>query len=122
MNINPIKTKKDYNEALTRIEQLMDAKRNTLDADELDILATLVEAYEERHFPIESPDPIAAIEHCMEALGFTRKDLEPILGSKSRVSEVLNKKRKLSMDMVRNLNEKMGIPAQALIKDYELCA
>lgn len=122
MNINPIKTKKDYNEALARIEQLMDAKKNTADADELDILATLVEAYEEKHFPIESPDPIAAIEHCMEALGFTRKDLEPILGSKSRVSEVLNKKRKLSMDMVRNLNEKMGIPAQALIKDYELCA
>ena len=122
MNINPIKTKKDYNEALARIEQLMDAKKNTADADELDILATLVEAYEEKHFPIESPDPIAAIEHCMEALGFTRKDLEPLLGSKSRVSEVLNKKRKLSMDMVRNLNEKMGIPAQALIKDYELCA
>jgi HTH-type transcriptional regulator/antitoxin HigA len=122
MNINPIKTRKDHSEALARIEQLMGAKKNSKEADELDILVTLVEAYEEKCFPIENPDPIAVIEHCMEALGLTRKDLEPILGSKSRVSEVLNKKRKLSMDMVRNLHDKMGIPAQSLIQDYELCA
>ena len=120
MNIKPIKTKKDYTYALKRIEKLMSAKKDSKEGDELDVLTTLVEAYEEKHFPIENPDPIAAIEHCMEALGLDRKDLEPILGSKSRVSEVLNKKRKLSMDMVRNLHNEMGIPAQTLIQDYKL--
>lgn len=118
MNIKPIKTKKDHEHALKRIEALMNAKANTPAGDELDILVTLVEAYEAKHYAIDAPDPIAAIEHRMEALGMERKDLEPLLGSKSRVSEVLNRKRKLTMEMVRNLHASMQLPAEALIQDY----
>lgn len=120
MNIKPIKTQKDHAAALQRIEKLMTAKAGTPAGDELDILVTLVEAYEVKHYPISAPDPIAAIQHRMEALGMGRKDLEPILGSRSRVSEILNRKRKLSIDMIRNLHDKMGIPASALIQDYEV--
>lgn len=120
MSIKPIKNRKDYKDALKRTEQLMGAKKNSKEGDELDVLVTLIEAYEEKHFPIESPDPITAIEHCMEALEMDRKDLEPILGSKSRVSEVLNKKRHLTIKMVRSLQSEMGIPAHTLIQDYEL--
>lgn len=120
MNIKPIKTRKDYQRALQRIDKLMDAKKNTKEADELDVLSMLVEAYEEAHFPIADPDPIAAILYRMEAMGMARKDLEPILGSRSRVSEILNRKRKLSIEMIRNLHEHMHIPASALIKDYEV--
>ncbi|MBI3441989.1 MAG: hypothetical protein HY052_09375 [Proteobacteria bacterium] len=120
MNIKPIKSKKDYEAALKRVESLMSARKNTDKGDELDVLTTLVEAYEQKHFQIDNPDPIAAIEHRMEALKIGRKDLTPILGSKSRVSEVLSRKRKLTMEMVRNLHEKMGIPARTLIQDYEL--
>lgn len=118
MNIKPIRTKRDYEEALKRIERLMGAKANTVAGDELDVLVTLTDAYEEMHFPIDDPDPVAAIEHRMEALGMKRKDLEPILGSRSRVSEILNRKRKLSLEMIRNLHDRMGIPASALIQDY----
>ena len=122
MDIKPIKTKKDHAQALKRIEMLMTAKANTPEGDELDILVTLVEAYEAKHYPIEAPDPIVAIQHRMEALGMERKDLEPMLGSKSRVSEVLNRKRKLTMEMVRNLHEGMQLPAEALIQDYAVRA
>lgn len=118
MDIKPIKTKKDHAQALKRIEALMTAKANTPEGDELDILVTLVEAFEAKHYAIEAPDPIVAIQHRMEALGMKRKDLEPMLGSKSRVSEVLNRKRKLTMEMVRNLHEGMQLPAEALIGDY----
>jgi HTH-type transcriptional regulator/antitoxin HigA len=120
MQVKPIKNNKDYEMALHRIEGLMDAREGTPESDELDVLSTLVEAYEEVHYPISAPDPIAAIEHCMEALNLDRKDLEKMLGSKSKVSEVLNKKRKLSMEMVRSLNKRMGIPADILIRDYKL--
>lgn len=120
MKVKPIKNNKDYEKALHRIENLMAAKEGTPESDELDILSTLVDVYEETHFPIRAPDPIAAIEHCMEALNLDRKDLEKMLGSKSKVSEVLNKKRKLSMEMVRSLNKGMGIPAEILIRDYKL--
>ncbi len=122
MDIKPIKTKKDHAQALKRIETLMAAKANTPEGDELDILVTLVEAYEARQYAIEAPDPIVAIQHRMEALGMERKDLEPLLGSKSRVSEVLNRKRKLTMEMVRNLHEGMQLPAEALIQDYAVRA
>lgn len=122
MDIKPIKTKKDHAQALKRIEVLMHAKANTPEGDELDILVTLVEAYEAKHYAIEAPDPIVAIHHRMEAMGMVRKDLEPLLGSKSRVSEVLNRKRKLTMEMVRNLHENMQLPAEALIQDYEVRA
>lgn len=122
MNIRPIKTKRDHANALKRIEQLMAAKANSPEGDELDVLVTLVEAFEARHYAIDAPDPIAAIQHRMEALGMERKDLEPLLGSKSRVSEVLNRKRKLTMDMVRTLHVKMNLPAEALIQDYKIHA
>lgn len=122
MDIKPIRTRKDYNNALDRVEQLMNAKVNTPEGDELDVLATLVEVYEAKNFPISEPDPIEAIYHRMEALDMERKDMERILGSKSRVSEVLNRKRKLSMEMVRNLHSKMGLPAETLIQDYSIRA
>ena len=122
MNIRPIKTKRDHANALKRIDQLMAAKANSPEGDELDVLVTLVEAFEAKHYAIDAPDPIAAIQHRMEALGMERKDLEPLLGSKSRVSEVLNRKRKLTMDMVRTLHIKMNLPAEALIQDYKIHA
>lgn len=120
MDIKPIKTKKDHDHALKRIEALMTAKANTPEGDELDILVTLVEAYEAKHYTIDAPDPIVAIQHRMEAMGMDRKDLEPLLGSKSRVSEVLNRKRKLTMEMVRNLHQNMQLPAETLIQDYSV--
>lgn len=122
MNIRPIKTKKDHAQALKRVEQLMGAKANSPEGDELDILVTLISAFESKHYHIGEPDPIAAIQHRMEALGMDRKDLEPLLGSRSRVSEVLNRKRKLTMDMVRNLHVSMNLPAETLIQDYKIHA
>ena len=122
MDIKPIKSKKDHSLALKRIEQLMGAKKNSSEGDELDILVTLVEAFESKHYTINAPDPIAAIQHRMEALGMERKDLEVFLGSKSRVSEVLNRKRKLTMDMVRSLHINMSLPAETLIQDYKIHA
>ena len=122
MDIKPVKTKKDHAHALKRIEQLMKAKANSPEGDELDILVTLVEAFEAKHYAVDAPDPIAAIQHRMEALGMGRKDLELLLGSKSRVSEILNRKRKLTMDMVRTLHVKMNLPAEALIQDYNIHA
>lgn len=120
MKIKPVRTAKDHKAALARIEKLMGARKNTPEGDELDILATLVEAWETKNHPIGSPDPIAAILHGMEARGMTRNDLIPLLGSRSRVSEILNRKRKLTMEMARALHAKMGIPAAMLIRDYEV--
>ena|SRR3990167_7389324 len=120
MDIKPIKTRKDHAMALKRIEMLMSAKANSPEGDELDVLVTLVQAYEAKHDTIDAPDPIAAIHHRMEAMGMNRKDLEPLLGSKSRVSEVMNRKRKLTMEMVRNLHRKMQLPADTLIRDYDV--
>ena len=122
MDIKPVKTKKDHANALKRIEQLMTAKAKSPEGDELDILVTLVEAFEAKHYAVDAPDPIVAIQHRMEALGMERKDLELLLGSKSRVSEILNRKRKLTMDMVRTLHVKMNLPAEALIQDYKIHA
>ena len=122
MNIKPVKTKKDHLNALKRIEQLMGAKAHSPAGDELDVLVTLVEAFEAKHYAIDAPDPIAAIQHRMEDLGMARKDLEPLLGSKSRVSEILNRKRKLTMEMVRTLHVKMNLPADTLIQDYNINA
>lgn len=122
MEIKPIKTKKDHAQALKRIESLMTAQADTPKGDELDVLVTLVEAFEAKHYAIAAPDPIEAIHHRMEAMGMARKDLEPLLGSKSRVSEVLNRKRKLTMEMVRNLHEGMQLPAETLIQDYAVRA
>ena len=115
MQIRPIRTDVDHAAALRRIDQLMDAAPGTPEADELDVLATLVEAYEDRHFPIADPDPLAAIQFRMEQLGLSRKDLEPLLGSRGRVSEVLNGRRALSLQMIRRLNRELGIPLESLV-------
>lgn len=115
MQIRPIRTDADHAAALRRIDELMDAEAGTREADELDVLATLVEAYEDRHVPIADPDPLAAIQFRMEQLGLSRKDLEPLLGSRGRVSEVLNGRRALSLQMIRRLNRELGIPLESLV-------
>ncbi len=115
MNIKPIKTNKDYKEALENIESLWDAKINTPKGDKLEILTTLVEAYEKENYAILPPDPIEAIKFRMEQLGLEQKDLATCMGGKNRVSEVLNHKRKLTITMIRNLYKKLSIPAESLI-------
>lgn len=115
MNIFPIRTEVDYEKALSRIEMLMDAEFNTPEGDELDILTTLVENYEAKHFPIPQCDPIEAIRFRMEQMGLEAKDLTPIIGSRSKVSEVLNHKRQLSISMIRNLHARLNLPYESLI-------
>jgi len=119
MNIKPIKSEKDYITTLNQIESLMDAKPNTPQMDELEVLTTLVEAYEAQHYTIDAPDPIEAIKFRMEQEGLKQKDLVPIVGSKSRVSEILNKKRKLTIEMIRNLHKQLHIPIESLFLDYK---
>lgn len=119
MEIRPIKTQTDYQSALREIELLFDAPPNTPQCDRLDVLSTLVDAYEQAHFPIEIPDPIEAIQYYMDTRGWSRHDLEPCLGSRARVSEILNRKRFLTLDMIRRLNQELGIPAEILIQPYE---
>jgi HTH-type transcriptional regulator/antitoxin HigA len=120
MDIKPIKTESDYEAALAEIERLMGVEPNTPEGDKLDVLTTLVETYEEKRYPIDPPDPIEAIIHEMESQGLTRKDLERYLGSRARVSEILNRKRSLSLQMIRNLQEGLGISAEILIIPYPL--
>ena len=120
MNIKPIKTEADYSEALQTVEKLMNAKPNTPEGDKLDVLVTLIEVYEEKHHPILPPEPVEAIIHQMESQGLSRKDLIPLLGSKARVSEILNKKSSLSINMIRKLQKGLGISAEILIKPYNL--
>lgn len=115
MDIRPIKTEQDYEQALERIAVLMDAHPNTEAGDELDVLTTLVEAYEAQHFPIEPADPVDAILFRIEQQGLERKDLEPFLGSRHRVSEVLNRRRRLSIEMIRRLHTGLKIPLENLI-------
>ena len=119
MNIKPIKTQEDYDTTLSHIESLMDAKPNTHQMDELEVLTTLVEVYEEQHYAIDAPDPIEAIKFRMEQEGLKQKDLVSIVGSKSRVSEILNKKRKLTIEMIRNLHKQLHIPVESLFLDYK---
>ena len=113
--VRPIKTKQDHSAAVKRIEQLMGAKPGSVEGDELDMLATLVCAYEEKHFPMDAPDPVAAIQFRMEQQGLTRKDLEPMIGSRARVSEVMNRKRGLTLAMVRRVRAGLGISADLLV-------
>ena len=115
MNIYPIKMEEDYNNALTRVAELMDAEPDSEAGAELDVLATLVDAHEDRHFPIDSPDPVEAILFRMEQMGLDRKDLEPLLGGRSRVSEVLNRKRELSLSQIKKLHEGPRIPYENLL-------
>jgi HTH-type transcriptional regulator/antitoxin HigA len=115
MMITPIRTRKDYNNALKKIESLLDAKPNTTRFDRLEVLTVLVEDYERRHYPIDSPDPIEAIKFRMEQMDLTRKDLEPCIGSRARVSEILNHKRELTLKMIKALHTTLGIPVEALM-------
>ena len=119
MELHPIKTETDYQEALRAIESLFDAAPNTQECDRLDILSTLVEAYEKANFPIEIPDPIAAIQYYMDTRGWSHHDLEVCLGSQARVSEVLSRKRSLTLDMIRKLHQELGVPAEILIQPYQ---
>ena len=114
MNIKPIKSEIDYQNAILRVEEIFEAEPNTPLGDELDILTTLIERYEAHHYHINTPDPIEAIKFRMEQEGLMQKDLIPYIGSKSRVSEVLNKKRGLSIEMIRNLHENIHIPLENL--------
>jgi HTH-type transcriptional regulator/antitoxin HigA len=118
MNVNLIKTKKDYNQALERLEVIFDAKKGTKEGDELKLLGILIEQYENENFYIDLPDPIEAIKFRMEQLGYTQNDLAKIVGFKSRASEILNRKRKLSLDMIRQLHESLNIPTDILIQSY----
>lgn len=122
MEIRPIKTEDDYRTALHEVERLMDAAPGSEEEARLEGLGTLVEAYEARHYPIPPPDPIAALEYYMEARGVTRKDLEELIGSRGRVTEILNRRRTLTLPMIRKLNIRLGIPADALVPAYPLAA
>ncbi len=120
MEIKPVRTEADYEAALKRIDLLMDADPDTPEGEQLEVLVTLVEAYEAEHYALGLPDPIEAIEFHMERLGLTRRDLEPLIGSRARVSEVLNRKRPLTLRMIRNLTNRLGIPAKVLVQVYDL--
>jgi HTH-type transcriptional regulator/antitoxin HigA len=115
MEIKPIKNERDYRKTLLEIDRLMDAKPNTAEGDRLDVLVTLVERWEEKHWPIDLPDPVEAILFAMEHRGLSRRDLEPFIGSRARVAEVLNHKRSLTLPMIRRLHHGLGIPAEILI-------
>lgn len=118
MKIAPVRNEKDYQKALKRLEVLFDAKKETEQGDELEILSILIDNYENENFPIGMPDPIEAIKFRMEQMGLKQKDLAEIVGFKSRVSEILNKKRKLTIDMIRKLNTTLHIPTEVLIQEY----
>jgi HTH-type transcriptional regulator/antitoxin HigA len=120
MEIKPIKNEADYQSALKEIERLFDAAPDTPDGDRLEVLTTLVEVYEEKRYNIPMPDPIEAIIYHLESRGLSRRDLEPHIGSRARVSEVLNRKRSLTMEMIRNLHKGLGISAEVLIQPYHL--
>jgi HTH-type transcriptional regulator/antitoxin HigA len=116
MDIRPIKSERQYRRALKEIERLMAARRNTPEGDRLDVLVTLVEAWEAKHYPLDLPDPVEAIKYHMESRGLEPRDLIPFIGSRNRVHEILTRKRPLTLAMVRRLHEGLGIPAQSLIK------
>jgi len=120
MQIRPIKTKADHRAALKEIERLMDARPGTTASDRLEVLTTLVDRYESEHEPIDPPDPIEALLYHMESRGLTRRDLEPYLGSRARVAEILNRRRSLTIDMIRKLHEGLGISADVLIRPYSV--
>ena len=115
-DLKPIRSETDYDEALTEIENLWGAKAGTPEGDRLDILATLIDAYEAKTYPMDPPDPVEAIRFRMEQQGLTRKDLEPMIGPRNRVADVLNRKRSLSIDMIRQLHSRLGISAEVLIR------
>jgi len=119
MEIKPIRTKADHRAALREIESLMAAGRDTPEGERLDVLVTLVEAYEDKHYPLDLPDPVEAIKFCMEQKGMTPKDLVPMIGRINRVYEVLSRRRPLTLAMIQRLHRELGIPAESLIKQPE---
>lgn len=119
MEIKPIKTVQDYNQAVERLEMIFDAKYGTSEGDELEVLGILIDQYENEHFPIGLPDPIEAIKFRMEQMGYNQNDLANIVGLKSRASEILNRKRKLSLEMIRKLHKVLHIPTDVLIQTYK---
>lgn len=118
MKIKPIRNEADYQKALERLEVIFDAQRGTDEGDELEVLSILIDNYENENFPIGMPDPISAIRFRMEQMGLKQKDLVDMIGFKSRVSEIMNKKRKLTLDMIRKLNADLNIPTEVLIQEY----
>lgn len=120
MEIRPIKTEKDYKKSLKRLEEIFDAPLNSLEGDEADILSLLIENYENKYYPIEAPDPIEAIKIRMEEMEIKQKDLIGIIGGKSRVSEILNKKKRLTVDMIRKLEKYLNLSASLLVNNYKL--
>jgi HTH-type transcriptional regulator / antitoxin HigA len=120
MNLKPIKSKVDYQEALERLEVIFDASTDSIEGDEAEILSLMIENYENIHYPIEAPDPIEAIKIRMEELNLRQKDLVGVIGGKSRVSEILNRKKKLTVDMIRELERFLQISASVLVHNYQL--
>ena len=118
MEIKPIKTEQDYQAAMARLETIFDAKLGTPEGDELEVLGVLIDNYERTHFPIDLPDPIEAIKFRMEQMDYSNKDLAEVIGFKGRVSEILNRKRKLSINMIRKLHASMQIPTDVLVQEY----
>lgn len=118
MTIKPIKTEKDYQDALDRLESIFDSKKGSAQGDELEILGILIEKYEDEHFPVGFPDPIEAIKFRMEQMGYTQSDLAKVVGLKSRASEILNRKRKLTLEMIRLLHDNLKIPTEVLVQAY----
>ena len=118
MIVKPIKNKKDYQAAMKRLEAIFDARPGTPEGDELEVLGILIEKYEQEHYPIDYPDPIEAIKFRMEQLGYSQSDLAKVVGLKSRASEILSKKRKLTLEMIRQLHQDLGIPTDVLIQSY----
>ena len=120
MNIKPMRTESDYQSALGRLEEIFDAPIGTLESDEADILGLLIDEYEKKHYPIDTPDPIEAIKIRMEEMGLKQVDLVDTIGGKSRVSEILNRKRRLTVEMIRKLTTRLNISTRVLINDYQL--
>lgn len=120
MELKPIRSKKEYQAALTEVERLWDAPTKSAEADRLDVLTMLVESYERQHFPIADPDPIELLSHVMESRGLTRKDLEAYIGPRGRVADILNRTRPLTLEMIRRLADGLQLPAEILIKPYQL--
>ncbi len=120
MNIKPLKTEQDYEKALERLEIIFDAPANSAEGDEAEILSILIDNYENEHYPIEAPDPIEAIKIRMEEMNLKQKDLVGVIGGKSRVSEILNKKKRLTVDMIRELERILHISASVLVTNYQL--
>lgn len=118
MDIKPIRTEEDYQIALREVEALFDAPAGSLEADRLEVLTTLIEAYEAHHYPMPAADPIETIKYYMESRGLTRADIEPFIGSRARVAEILNRKRHLTLEMIRRLYRGLGIPVEALVQPY----